>query len=101
MSSEMTASSWIPSDPPERSTRKASTAMRRLCSSVFILNMASPTTTDADAARNEQRPLHIDRLYGSDRLRRLLDDGKDADQIVSSWDTSRFEALRARVVLYA
>jgi uncharacterized protein YbbC (DUF1343 family) len=46
------------------------------------------------------RSLHIDRLYGSDRLRHLLDEGKDAAAIIKTWDQSRFLKLRENVLLY-
>jgi uncharacterized protein YbbC (DUF1343 family) len=43
----------------------------------------------------------IDRLYGSDALRRRIDGGEDAAAIVASWDVTRFAALRREALRYA
>lgn len=45
-------------------------------------------------------PLAIDRLYGSTALRERIDAGEDASGIIASWDTTPFETLRRRVLLY-
>jgi uncharacterized protein YbbC (DUF1343 family) len=53
------------------------------------------------APSREGDSLAIDRLYGSDALRRRIDGGEDAASIVASWDTAPFEALRRDALRYA
>jgi len=50
----------------------------------------------------EQVKPPIDILYGSDRLRRAIDAGKDSDAIVADWphDEDAFHRLRERFLLY-
>ncbi|HEV2121584.1 MAG TPA: DUF1343 domain-containing protein [Chloroflexota bacterium] len=42
----------------------------------------------------------IDRLYGSASLRERIDAGVDAESLIATWNTSAFEAARARALLY-
>jgi uncharacterized protein YbbC (DUF1343 family) len=42
----------------------------------------------------------IDRLYGSAALREQIDAGRSAEEIVKTWDTSAYQALRRRALLY-
>ena len=54
------------------------------------------------AWRENAAPYWIDRLTGSDLVRKGVDGGSTTDQIVASWQSelARFRAQRARYLLY-
>ena len=54
------------------------------------------------AWRETAAPFWIDRLTGSDQVRRAIDGGADADEVVAGWqqELAEFRAVRERYLLY-
>jgi uncharacterized protein YbbC (DUF1343 family) len=54
------------------------------------------------AWRETTAPFWIDRLTGSDQVRRAIDGGADADEVVAGWqdELTEFRAVRERYLLY-
>jgi uncharacterized protein YbbC (DUF1343 family) len=57
---------------------------------------------DNFAWRETKAPFWIDQLTGSDQVRRAIDGGADADEVVAGWDDelAEFRAVRERYLLY-
>ena len=57
---------------------------------------------DDFAWRETASPFWIDRLTGSDQVRRAIDAGADADEVVAGWqdELAAFRAVRERYLLY-
>lgn len=78
-------------------------ALRPVATAIHMIDTARRLWPAEFGWRPPSRPgaiSAIDRLYGSDQLRALLEDGEDAAQIIATWDPSAYQALRQRVQLY-
>ncbi len=87
----LTGVELVVTDPP--AFRAVRTAVELL---VAVRRISPATVTVRDAAG-------LDKDWGTDTLRRGLEDGLDADAILKAWEpaTRNFEALRERFLLYA
>jgi uncharacterized protein YbbC (DUF1343 family) len=74
-------------------------AFRAVRTAVEILVAVRRTDPAAIVIRS---PAGLDKDWGTDTLRRGLQDGLDADAILAQWDagTRSFSALRERYLLY-
>jgi len=77
-------------------------AFEAIRTAITMIVTARDLYPDDFAWRETTAPFWIDRLTGSDRVRRAIDGGADADEVVGGWqqELARFRAVRERYLLY-
>ena len=65
-------------------------------------HMRAPAAAETDWTTIARLYLRLDRLTGSDQVRRAIDGGADADEVVAGWQTelAEFRGVRERYLLY-
>jgi uncharacterized protein YbbC (DUF1343 family) len=76
--------------------------LQAIRTAITMIVTARDLYPDDFAWRETKAPFWIDQLTGSDQVRRAIDGGADADQVVAGWQSelTAFRAVRQRYLLY-